>query len=188
MSNDKPSSESNHSPTEQPGDKEIIEAITRAQFGTREQSDHIERHMAEYFTRWHTYKDKFTHLEWYHIFLDFYDSLPILSEVSTLRSKQSELVAEIKELERHKKELALCLEQANQLIRRYEGIEREQSAELEQLRSERDKMREALEESLGVVVTVMQVMDDDEYQSINATRVGNTYLKKVAALTTTPKP
>lgn len=80
------------SPTEQPGDKEIIEAITRAQFGTREQSDHIERHMAEYFTRWHTYKDKFTHLEWYHIFLDFYDSLPILSEVSTLRSKQAELV------------------------------------------------------------------------------------------------
>lgn len=141
MSNDKPSSESSHSPTEQPGDKEIIEAITRAQFGTREQSDHIERHMAEYFTRWHTYKDKFTHLEWYHIFLDFYDSLPLLSEVSTLRSKQAELVAEIKELERHKKELALCLEQANQLIRRYEGIEREQSAELEQLRSERDKLR-----------------------------------------------
>jgi len=64
----------------EPVNKEIIEAMTRAQFGTPSQISSIESHMQEYFTRWPNYKDKFTHLEWYHIFLDFSDFLQSKSE------------------------------------------------------------------------------------------------------------
>lgn len=131
-----------HSPTEQPGDKEIIEAITRAQFGTREQSNHIERHMAEYFTRWHTYKYKFTHLEWYHIFLDFYDSLPLLSEVSTLRSKQAELVEENQRLKSQLKDYCNDCQ--------HPTVNERQATELSKLRQENERYKEALQCMMNV--------------------------------------
>lgn len=56
-------------------DKEITDLVIQAQIGSPEQSDLIEAHMKEYFTRWPSYQEKFTSLEWYHIFLDFYDKI-----------------------------------------------------------------------------------------------------------------
>jgi hypothetical protein len=58
-----------------PVDEKIIAAVVQAQIGTNEQHDAIQGHMKEYFTRWPSYKKKFNDLEWYHIFLDFYESL-----------------------------------------------------------------------------------------------------------------
>tara|TARA_R110000868_G_scaffold258484_1_gene516012 strand:+ start:95 stop:268 length:174 start_codon:yes stop_codon:yes gene_type:complete len=52
----------------------MINEIIQAQIGTPQQHDIIQEHMNEYFKRWPSYKDKFTQLEWYHIFLDFMDS------------------------------------------------------------------------------------------------------------------
>lgn len=75
----------------------IIEAMTYAQFGSREAGKAIEEHMKEYFTRWPSYKDKFNHLEWYHIFLDFYES-KIEKEIETLRSANRELIMTSKAL------------------------------------------------------------------------------------------
>jgi len=51
----------------------VIEAMTAAQFGTPDQIADVETHMKEYFERWPNYKSKLTHLEWYHLFLDFHD-------------------------------------------------------------------------------------------------------------------
>lgn len=53
----------------------LTEKVIQGAIGTRGQSDAIEEHMKEYFKRWPNYKDRFTYLEWYHIFLDFYDKL-----------------------------------------------------------------------------------------------------------------
>lgn len=55
--------------------KNVIDQIIQAQIGTHKQSSTIEDHMKEYFSRWSSYEDKFTSLEWYHIFLDFYDKI-----------------------------------------------------------------------------------------------------------------
>jgi hypothetical protein len=52
---------------------DIVARMVEAQCGSQEQHDIIQAHMDEYFKRWPSYKDKFTPLEWYHIFLDFYD-------------------------------------------------------------------------------------------------------------------
>lgn len=51
----------------------IVNAIITAQIGTRQQHDVIQAHMTEYFKRWPNYKSKLNNLEWYHLFLDFYD-------------------------------------------------------------------------------------------------------------------
>jgi hypothetical protein len=56
--------------------KDIIARMSYAQFGSPDQSKAIEDHMKEFFTRFPSYKPKFTHLEWYHIFLDFLDHKP----------------------------------------------------------------------------------------------------------------
>jgi len=53
-----------------------ISRLVQAQIGTSQQSNLIEEHLKEYFTRFASYKDKFTYLEWYHIFLDFLDKVP----------------------------------------------------------------------------------------------------------------
>lgn len=69
----------------------------------------------------------------------------LLSEVSTLRSKQAELVAEN---ERMKQRGDNHLAAFNRKVDECDALQSEnakQEAELEQLRSERDKMREALE-------------------------------------------
>lgn len=52
----------------------IKDKIIQAQIGTPDQSNAIEAHMKEYFTRWPNYKERFTSLEWYHIFLDYEES------------------------------------------------------------------------------------------------------------------
>lgn len=57
----------------------IIAGIIQAQVGSPGVSDLIDKHIEEYFTRFKSYKDKFTYLEWYHIFLDFADKIPALS-------------------------------------------------------------------------------------------------------------
>jgi hypothetical protein len=49
--------------------------IVRASVGTIEQHDIIQAHMDEYFKRWPSYHGRLTELEWYHLFLDFYDNL-----------------------------------------------------------------------------------------------------------------
>lgn len=50
--------------------------IIEAQIGTPDQSNLIEDHIKEYFTRFPSYEGRFTYLEWYHIFLDFLDKIP----------------------------------------------------------------------------------------------------------------
>lgn len=55
----------------------LVEAIVTASIGTRQQHDIIQEHMDDYFTRFPSYKDKLTSLEWYHLFLDFTNKLPI---------------------------------------------------------------------------------------------------------------
>lgn len=62
-------------PHAEEGEKGLIAGIIQAQIGTRQQSDIIEEHMKEYFQRFASYQDRFTYLEWYHIFLDFCDTI-----------------------------------------------------------------------------------------------------------------
>lgn len=54
---------------------EIVSAIIQAQIGTPKQSDSISSHMEEYFKRFPSYRERFTGLEWYHIFMDFLDKI-----------------------------------------------------------------------------------------------------------------
>jgi len=81
---------------EQPIPADIVDRIVQAQMGTPEQSDLISAHMEEYFKRFPSYRDKFTDLEWYHIFLDFLDALhalppsPIETKVSETASWEEE--------------------------------------------------------------------------------------------------
>lgn len=49
---------------------DIIEGMMRAQFGNRSDSEFVESFMKKYFEDWKSYKNRFTHLEWYHIFLE----------------------------------------------------------------------------------------------------------------------
>lgn len=56
-------------------DRKIIDGMMRAQFGSPDISRLIDEHYKQYFSRYKSYQEKFTYLEWYHIFLDFADKL-----------------------------------------------------------------------------------------------------------------
>jgi hypothetical protein len=78
----------------------ITAGIIQAQIGSPGVSDLIDKHIVEYFTRFKSYKDKFTYLEWYHIFLDFADKIPHLSTTPSIREngiREAELIAKQKE-------------------------------------------------------------------------------------------
>lgn len=66
-------------PTTKEQDAVIKDMIVTAAVGTQKQHDVIQAHMDEYFKRWPSYKDRLNSLEWYHLFLDFYDKITALS-------------------------------------------------------------------------------------------------------------
>lgn len=70
--------------------KDIVDRMFNAQFGGEEACNIIEAHMREYFERWPNYKDRLTHLEWYHLFLDFYEK--INTENESLKQSLRELI------------------------------------------------------------------------------------------------
>ncbi|HEY4207999.1 MAG TPA: hypothetical protein VGM31_14345 [Puia sp.] len=63
------------SPVEEKGEDGLLTRMFQAQYGSREISKLIDEHIEEYFKIWHTYKDKLTYLEWYHLFLNFADKI-----------------------------------------------------------------------------------------------------------------
>ena len=75
----------------------IAKMAIQAQIGAPEQSSLIEEHMKEYFTRWPSYKSKFTDLEWYHIFLDFLDNVPVRSPQLNAGEVGGNLLEKLKE-------------------------------------------------------------------------------------------
>lgn len=73
----------------------IVKAMSRAQFGSEQMSKDIEAHMKEYFQLWDSYKGRFNNLEWYHIFLDFYEKLESLNRLSKTTPEVQESQAEL---------------------------------------------------------------------------------------------
>ncbi len=59
---------------------EIVDMLVSAQIGTPAQGNLIERHMEDYFKRFPSQKSKLTNLEWYHLFLDFFDTINAYDE------------------------------------------------------------------------------------------------------------
>jgi len=73
--------------------------MIQAQIGTALQSEIIANHMAEYFNRFPSYRGRFTDLEWYHIFLDFFDTIEQKApQIAALQSELSQTRAELEQL------------------------------------------------------------------------------------------
>lgn len=69
-----------------PSKDPIIQGIIKASVGSQAEHDIIQMHMDEYFTKFKSYKKKFSDLEWYHIFLDFMESAELVSYANFKKS------------------------------------------------------------------------------------------------------
>jgi len=120
----------------------VIEMMFNAQFGGLERSEIIESHMKEYFTRWHTYKDKLTHLEWYHVFLDFMESKNLV--VDSAEKRDAEISRLSRQLEVEKSLAETRYETLLSVEEKYKKLLAEKDKEI----AEKDRLYKALTRKL----------------------------------------